>query len=120
MPQYLVAIQHPENYDPSLEGEAMIRGGNPQAEGSVGREIDVAGPNLAGSLTNLGPIDEYRLYIHPIVLDSGQPFFARPPAPGPRPPAPGPRPRLRLAASDRTGADVIRLRYITAAVSPGG
>jgi hypothetical protein len=25
MPQYLVAIQHPDNYDPSLEGEAMIR-----------------------------------------------------------------------------------------------
>ncbi len=23
MPQYLVAIQHPENYDPSLEGEAV-------------------------------------------------------------------------------------------------
>src|SRR6267143_3572219 len=25
MPQYLVAIQHPNNHDPSLEGEAMIR-----------------------------------------------------------------------------------------------
>jgi hypothetical protein len=25
MPQYLVAIQHPENYDPSVEGEAMMR-----------------------------------------------------------------------------------------------
>jgi hypothetical protein len=25
MPQYLVVIQHPENYDPSLEGEVMIR-----------------------------------------------------------------------------------------------
>ncbi|GFZ90039.1 YciI family protein [Dyella caseinilytica] len=25
MSQYLVAIHHPENYDPSLEGEAMIR-----------------------------------------------------------------------------------------------
>ena len=25
MPQYLVAVQHPENYDPSLEGEAMMR-----------------------------------------------------------------------------------------------
>ncbi len=25
MPQYLVAIQHPENYDPSREGEAMTR-----------------------------------------------------------------------------------------------
>jgi len=25
MPHYLIAIQHPENYDSSLEGEAMIR-----------------------------------------------------------------------------------------------
>jgi len=25
MPQYLVAIHHPDNYDPSLEGEAMMR-----------------------------------------------------------------------------------------------
>ena|SRR5947209_1349052 len=25
MPKYLVAIQHPENYDPSLEAEAMMR-----------------------------------------------------------------------------------------------
>ena len=25
MPQYLVAIHHPDNYDPSLEGEAMHR-----------------------------------------------------------------------------------------------
>jgi riboflavin biosynthesis pyrimidine reductase len=76
--------------------EAVIRGLKAQLEG----EIDVAGPNLAGSLTNLGLIDEYRLYIHPIVLGSGQPFFA------------GPRPRLRLAASNRIGGDVIRLTYV--------
>ena len=25
MPQYLVAIYHPDNYDPSLEGEATVR-----------------------------------------------------------------------------------------------
>ena len=25
MPQYLIAIQHPINYDPSREGEAMMR-----------------------------------------------------------------------------------------------
>ena len=25
MPQYLVAIHHPDNYDPSTEGEAMVR-----------------------------------------------------------------------------------------------
>ena len=78
--------------------EAVIRRLKAQLEG----EIDVAGPNLAGSLTNLGLIDEYRLYIHPIVLGSGQPFFA------------GPRPRLRLVASDRIGGDVIRLTYVPA------
>jgi dihydrofolate reductase len=78
--------------------EAVIRGLKAQLEG----EIEVAGPNLAASLTNLGLIDEYRLYIHPIVLGSGQPFFA------------GPRPRLRLVASDRIGADVIRLTYVPA------
>ena len=78
--------------------EAVIRRLKAQLEG----EIDVAGPNLAGSLTNLGLIDEYRLYIHPIVLGSGQPFFA------------GPRPRLRLVASDLIGEDVIRLTYVPA------
>jgi hypothetical protein len=26
MPQYLVAIQLPDNYNPSLEGEEMLRG----------------------------------------------------------------------------------------------
>ena len=78
--------------------EAAIRGLKADLEG----EIDVAGPNLAGSLTNLGLIDEYRLYVHPIVLGSGQPFFA------------GPRPRLRLVASDRIGGDVLRLTYVPA------
>ena len=78
--------------------EAVIRRLKAELDG----EIDVAGPNLAGSLTNLDLIDEYRLYIHPIVLGSGQPFFA------------GPRPRLRLVASDRFGEDVIRLTYVPA------
>ena len=54
-------------------------------------EIDVAGPNLAGSLTDLGLIDEYRLYFRPIVLGRGTPFFA------------SPRPPLRLVASDPIG-----------------
>lgn len=75
---------------------AAIRGLKDQLHG----ELDVAGPTLAGSLTNLGLIDEYRLYIHPVVLGSGQPFFT------------GPRPRLRLASSDRMDEDVIRLTYV--------
>jgi dihydrofolate reductase len=61
-------------------------------------EIAVSGPDLARSLTDL--IDEYRLYVHPVVLGYGKPFFA------------GPRPRLRLVANDLIGEDVIRLTYV--------
>jgi len=46
MPQYLVAIQHPDNYDPSLEGEAMIRDIS-----ALNQEMDAAGARLfAGGL----------------------------------------------------------------------
>src|SRR5215831_6068572 len=57
--------------------EAAIRGMKAQLEG----EIAVAGPKLAKSLTDLGLIDEYRLYFRPFVLGCGTPFFAglRPP-----------------------------------------
>jgi len=65
-------------------------------------EIDVAGPDLARSLTDLGLIDEYRLYFRPFVLGHGTPFFA------------GPRPPLRLVASDPIGEDTIRLTYVPA------
>jgi dihydrofolate reductase len=76
--------------------EAAIRGLKAQLDG----EIDVSGPELARSLADLGLIDEYRLYLHPIVLGRGKSFFA------------GPRPPLRLVASDRIGEDVIRLTYV--------
>ena len=78
--------------------EAVIRGLKADRIG----EIDVAGPELARSLTDLGLIDEYRLYLHPVVLGRGKPFFA------------GPRPALRLVASDRMDEDVIRLTYVPA------
>jgi dihydrofolate reductase len=65
-------------------------------------EIDVAGPDLARSLTDLGLVDEYRLYFRPFVLGHGTPFFA------------GPRPPLRLVASDLVGDGVIRLTYVPA------
>ena len=65
-------------------------------------EIDVAGPDLARSLTDLGLIDEYRLYFRPVVLGRGAPFFA------------GPRPPLRLVANDLIGEDMIRLTYVPA------
>jgi len=78
--------------------EAVIGGLKAQLAG----EIEVAGPELAQSLTELGLIDEYRIYLHPIVLGHGKPFFA------------GPRPPLRLVTSDRIAADVMRLTYVPA------
>ena len=65
-------------------------------------EIEVAGPNLAKSLTELGLIDEYRIYLHPVVLGRGTPYFA------------GPRPPLRLMSNDRIDEDVLRLTYVPA------
>ena len=62
-------------------------------------EIEVAGPDLAASVTELGLIDEYRIYLHPVVLGDGTPYFAKP------------RPPLRLISYDLLDEDVIRLRY---------
>ncbi len=62
-------------------------------------EIDVGGPQLAQALGEMGLIDEYRLYFHPVVAGGGRPFFA------------GALPRLRLVASERIGPDVICLTY---------
>jgi dihydrofolate reductase len=65
-------------------------------------EIQVGGPVLAQSLTDAGLIDEYRLYLRPVVLGGGQPFFA------------GPRPPLHLVGSDLIADDLIRLTYVPA------
>jgi dihydrofolate reductase len=65
-------------------------------------EIHVGGPDLAQSLAAAGLIDEYRIYIHPIVIGSGKPFFTAPPPP------------LHLVASELISDDVIRLTYVPA------
>ena len=45
---------------------------------------------------------ELGIYLHPVVLGRGKPYFA------------GPRPRLRLLTYDRMDEDVIRLNYVPA------
>jgi dihydrofolate reductase len=65
-------------------------------------DILVGGPALAQTLTETGLVDEYRLYLHPVVLGGGTPFFA------------GPRPPLHLTASDLIADDFIRLTYVPA------
>ncbi|RYE55569.1 MAG: dihydrofolate reductase [Hyphomicrobiales bacterium] len=68
----------------------------------VDGEIEIGGPNLARTLTELGLIDEYRIYLHPEVLGAGTPFFA------------AARPRLRLAGTGQIDDDVMRLSYVPA------
>jgi dihydrofolate reductase len=63
-------------------------------------EIDVGGPELAQALGALGLIDEYRIYLHPVVLGTGKPYFA------------GGRPSLRLLSSDRIGGQAVRLAFV--------
>ena len=65
-------------------------------------EIEVGGPVLAQSLSELGLIDEYRIYLHPVVLGGDDPFFR------------GPRPPLHLVAHEQIGDDVVRLTYVPA------
>lgn len=78
-------------------GQAVAR-----LKDEIDGEIQVGGPDLAQSLADLELIDAYRIYLHPVVLGAGTPFFA------------GPRPRLRLIASEHVDQDVIRLTYIPA------
>jgi dihydrofolate reductase len=76
--------------------ETFVRGLKAEVQG----DIDVAGPDLAAALTDLGLIDEYRLYLRPFVLGRGKPYFART------------RPPLRLVATDLAGEDAIRLTFV--------
>jgi len=78
--------------------EAFVRRLKEDVEG----DIDVAGPALAGSLTDLGLIGEYRLYFRPFVLGGGKPYFA------------GARPPLRILSSDRIGEDAVRVTCVPA------
>jgi len=65
-------------------------------------ELEVGGPALASSLSELGLIDEYRVYVIPTVVGHGKPFFAGSPPP------------LRLIAHDQIDEDVVRLTYVPA------
>jgi dihydrofolate reductase len=77
--------------------EAFVRGLKSEIRGVIA----VAGPEFAGSLTKMGLIDEYHIYLRPVVLGVGKPYFA------------DTRPTLRLIASDRVGDDAVRLKYET-------
>lgn len=62
-------------------------------------EIEVGGPHLAASLAKAGLVDEYHIFLRPVVLGRGRPFFVEA------------LPKLRFVASERIGEDVIKLTY---------
>jgi len=66
-----------------------------------GKDMSVGGAGLAASLTQLGLIDEYWLYMCPVVLGSGKPFFG---------PLSG-KFDLRLVETHTFGSGVVMLRY---------
>jgi dihydrofolate reductase len=68
-------------------------------KGELRGEIDIAGPDLARTAIEAGLIDEYRIYLHSVVVGRGKPFFA------------GPKPQLRLLSSELIAKEVIRLTY---------
>ena len=71
-------------------------------KGELSGEIHVGGTVIAQSLTEAGLIDEYRIYLRPVVLGGGTPFFA------------GPRPPLHLVAHELLADDFLRLTYVPA------
>jgi dihydrofolate reductase len=73
-----------------------------------GFDMDVGGPTTASTLIRLGLIDEYRLFVHPVILGAGTPFF----------PALDNRLGLKLLETRTFGSGVVYLRYEM--VSPAG
>jgi dihydrofolate reductase len=67
----------------------------------AGKDVAVGGAGLASTLTRLGLIDEYRLFVSPVVLGGGTPYF----------PALDERIALELVETRTFGSRVVYLRY---------
>ena len=66
-----------------------------------GKDMSVGGANLASTFIRLGLIDEYRIFIHPVVVGRGTPFF----------PALDDPLKLRLVETRTFGSGVVYLCY---------
>jgi dihydrofolate reductase len=66
-----------------------------------GNDMSVGGAELASSFMQLGLIDEYRLYIYPVILGSGKPMFRQLQD----------KINLRLVETRTFGSSVVMLRY---------
>jgi len=68
-----------------------------------GRDLQLGGPTLAATFIQLDLVDEYQLFVNPILLGGGTPFF----------PALNKPINLRLIETRTFGSGVVYLRYQT-------
>jgi dihydrofolate reductase len=66
-----------------------------------GGDLALGGADLAAAFMRLGLIDEYRIYVHPVLIGQGKPLF----------PASDATVSLRLAGTRAFGNGVVLLRY---------
>jgi dihydrofolate reductase len=66
-----------------------------------GKELAVGGAGLASTCIKLGLVDEYRLFVNPVVLGGGTPYF----------PALDEKINLELVETQTFGSRVVYLRY---------
>ena len=81
------------------EGDAVDVVGELKRE--PGKDIAVGGAGLASSLIGAGLVDEYRLFVSPVVLGAGTPYF----------PAVDERIELDLVETRTFGSRVVYLRF---------
>ncbi len=89
-----------------VQGNATLEKGNIVEEiarlrAKPGRNIGVGGASIASTLIRLGLIDEYWLYVHPVVLGGGTPMF----------PTSDNKINLQLVETRQFGSGVVLLRY---------
>jgi dihydrofolate reductase len=89
-----------------VEGNATLASGDLADEvtalkQSPGEDVGVGGAHLASSLIKLGLIDEYQLFVSPIVLGRGTPFF----------PLLQERIKLELLETRTFGSRIVYVRY---------
>jgi len=68
-----------------------------------GKDLAVGGAGLASTFMKLGLIDEYRLFVSPVILGGGTPYF----------PALDERINLELVETRTFGSRVVYVRYLT-------
>ena len=66
-----------------------------------GKDMSVGGAGIASAFMQLGLIDEYRLYLHPVILGGGKPMF----------PQLRDKIDLKLVETHKFGGGVVLLRY---------